>query len=183
MGSPSQDEGVYFRPEDYVGLSWRLLIDVVDLIVVCGIWALLTLPLLMVLPKDKVLWGHTLLLTLAGVSFSYLVVLKRSRFRTLGYVLAGARIVNLRGDPPSIASMTLRLFFTVLGPFNLLLDLLWIGSDSYRQALHDKFAHTYVVKKTAVPSGRGPIGYASYDIFGWHFIFQEVYATGPGHAP
>ena len=108
------------------------------------------------------------------VWFGYFVLLKGSRFRTAGYLLAGARIVNMRGERPSRVSLSIRLLFAVFGPVNLLFDLFWIPSDPHRQALRDKFAHTYVVRQEALPAGNGPIGYSQYTILGGSFLFQEV---------
>lgn len=39
---------------------------------------------------------------IAAVWLGYFVFLKASRYRTLGYVLGGARIVNYRGERPGI---------------------------------------------------------------------------------
>ena len=75
---------------------------------------------------------------------------------------------------PSVASLTLRLTFAVFGPFNILLDLLWIPGDPHRQALRDKFAHTYVVRSHAEPAGSAPIKFRPCFILGWSFLFQEV---------
>ena len=62
----------------------------------------------------------------------------------------------------------------MLGPINFVLDLLWVWSDSYRQTLRDKLAYTYVVRRDAVPEGRGPIAFAHYSILGWHLLCREV---------
>lgn len=113
-------------------------------------------------------------LVAAVLTFLYLAPLKRSRFRTLGYRLTGVRIVDVRGCVPSLASLTLRLGFVMFGPLNPLLDLLWIPSDRHRQALRDKFAHTYVVRVRAKPAGSAPIKFCPYFAFGWSFLFQEV---------
>ena len=43
-----------------------------------------------------------------------------------------------------------------------------------RQALRDKFAHTYVIKDRAVPLGQGAIVYSTYTIFAVNFLFAEV---------
>jgi len=117
------------------------------------------------------------------MAFAYFVLLKRSRFRTLGYKLCGARIVNLQGDRPSVYSLTIRLLFAVFGPLNLLLDLIWIPTDECRQALRDKFAHTYVVRFNAAPEGRGTVVYTTYFILGWAFLFPEIKALHESGAP
>jgi uncharacterized RDD family membrane protein YckC len=123
-------------------------------------------------PGDAI--GGIALLIFAAVWFVYFVLLKRSRIGTVGYALAGARIVNLRGERPGIAALTVRLLFVVAGPLNFLVDLLWISSDQNRQALRDKFAHTYVIRATAIPIGTGRVVYRTYTVFGATMLFQEV---------
>lgn len=71
-------------------------------------------------------------------------------------------------------ALTARLLFAVAGPFNVILDLLWVSSDSCRQALRDKFAHTFVVRANAQPAGTGKIVYRTYTVFGGTMLFAEV---------
>ncbi len=70
--------------------------------------------------------------------------------------------------------MTLRLVLWVLGPFNPLIDLIWLGGDEYRQTLRDKFAGTIVVKRGVEPAGRGPIHVRYYSLLGFMLAFAEV---------
>jgi uncharacterized RDD family membrane protein YckC len=117
---------------------------------------------------------HIIFVILILIWFSYFVLLKHSKFGTVGYRIGHVRIVNLQGNNPSVYSLTLRLIFAVIGPLNILLDLLWIPSDPHRQSLRDKFASTYVVKRNAQVAGRGEIIFRKYSIFGWNLLFQEV---------
>ena len=73
-----------------------------------------------------------------------------------------------------MSSLTFRLMFGVLGPLNWMVDLLWLSGDPHRQALRDKLAGTYVVRKTAEPAGTGKIVRRYYEFFGYNFIFREV---------
>lgn len=164
---------VYYRVEDYLGVMRRLLIDFVDTAVAVSISLFFTVIAAIVSPADEI----TVLISLiawTGVWISYLVIWKGSRFRTLGYVIAGARIVNFRGEQPGYLPLFGRLAFTVLGPFNFLVDLLWVSSDPCGQALRDKVAHTYVVRKDAVPAGQGRLSYPTYTVFGMTLMFAEV---------
>jgi len=68
--------------------------------------------------------------------------------------------------------------FAAFGPFNMLLDLFWIPGDTHRQALRDKFAQTYVVKRTAQIEGKGKMTHNYYDILGWSLFFSEVEVPG-----
>lgn len=164
---------VYYRPEDCVGVMRRLLIDFVDTGVAVMISIVLSLFTRAVSPVYEIA-ALAVWLTWIAVWFAYFVVLKGSRFRTLGYVLAGARIVDFSGRRPGYLRLLGRLAFVVLGPANFLIDLCWVSSDPSRQALRDKFAHTYVVRKNAVPAGTGRIVYPTYMTFGWTLMFAEV---------
>ena len=168
--------GVYYRPEDYLGVMRRLLIDFVDTGVAATASLILSLIAGAVSPAPEIT-AFAVLIVWTAVWFAYFVVLKGSRFRTLGYVLAGARIVNFSGQRPGYLRLLGRLAFAVFGPVNFLIDLCWISSDPSRQALRDKFAHTYVVRAHAVPAGSGRIVYPTYMTFGWTLMLAEVRAA------
>ena len=160
--------GVYFQRSDYAGFWRRLLIDSVDLIVI-GFVCLTSIAVVwMLFPSPGLIlasWG--------AAFFSYFVLLKRSSFGTVGYRVVGVRIVGQDGGKPGISSLTLRMLFGVLGPLNWL-DLVWLSGDTHRQALRDKLAGTYVVRKDARPAGTGKIVYRHYEILFYNFLFREV---------
>ena len=166
-------QGVYYHYDDYASVWRRLLIEVIDTIVAVTISIGISALLLAFLPQDDLL-GWALLATWAITWFVYFVALKRTRIRTLGYIISGVRIVNLQGEHPGLLSLSTRLVFAMLGPFNMAIDLFWIPSDGRKQALRDKFAHTYVIKKDAQPAGKGQVVYVRYNIMTWTFLFQEV---------
>ncbi len=70
--------------------------------------------------------------------------------------------------------MTLRLGFMTLGPLNYFIDLAFLSSDTHRQALRDKFAQTYVVRKRAQPVGTAVVLYRYYEICCYHFLVRET---------
>jgi uncharacterized RDD family membrane protein YckC len=165
--------GVYFRKEDYASFWLRLLIGLIDFFVI-GVFGLLALALLVTFPTRM-----TLNLTLAsftGLVFCYMVLLKRSSIRTIGYRIGRVRIVGQDGQTVSLSALTMRLLFAGLGPFNWFLDLIWLSGDRHRQSLGDKFAHTYVVRLKAQSAGTGKLIFRPYEICGWNFLFQEVEA-------
>ena len=131
MSASTDSTGVYFETRDYIGVARRLFIDFVDTLVAIIACVLITLLLLAVWPHERSL-GVVLSTSWTIIWFSYFVILKRSRFRTLGYILGGARVVNLQGSRPSILSLLARLLFVAGGPANFLLDLFWIPSDPCR---------------------------------------------------
>ena len=171
--------GVYYRRSDYAGFWRRFGTDVIDILVVFAIIILCSILIAFLLPdqlgtRSDPRLPLPIFFLLPAVPFAYFVLLKRSTFRTIGYRICGVRIVDLQGKRPTLFALTARLLFAVLGPLNFLLDLAWIPGDSNRQALRDKFAHTYVILATAEPEGRGTIAYTPYHFFGMSFLFPEV---------
>jgi uncharacterized RDD family membrane protein YckC len=165
--------GVYYPKEAYAGFLLRLIIDLIDISIVLVLCVGFTIGQLHLIPNSESL-AYIILITWVLVWFAYFVLLKGSKFHTIGYMIGKIRIVNLQGNPPSLFSLTLRLLFAVLGPLNILIDLVWLLGDPHRQALRDKFAHTYVIKRNAQVVGRGNVVYRRYDIFGMNFLFPEV---------
>jgi uncharacterized RDD family membrane protein YckC len=167
-------DGVYYARRDYAGFWRRLLVDAVDGSVVLVLVTLITVVSSLMIPNGFAAMPHVLFWSGLAVVFSYLVVLKRSPWRTLGYRLGGVRIVNLQGEQPSLAAMTLRAMFMFFGPLNVLIDALWLTGDKDRQSLRDKYARTYVIRKRAEAAGHGAIGFATYTLLGNGFLFAEV---------
>ena len=78
----------------------------------------------------------------------------------LGPLLAAA---TERTDVRSkLTAMTFRLLIWVFGPFNFILDMLWLGADSEQQTLRDCYAGTYVVRANARPVGVGAVHLTRY---------------------
>jgi uncharacterized RDD family membrane protein YckC len=114
------------------------------------------------------------LLSLAAVFFCYFVLLKASKIGTLGYRVGRVKIVGPDGRRPGLVPLTLRLMFMTLGPLNYVIDVVWLSSDSHRQALRDKFAQTWVVNRKAEVIGTGPLLCRYYEICGYNFLFREI---------
>lgn len=182
----NQEEGVYFNIKEYGSLIRRSTAIAIDLAFLLLLFALVNeLWTLFFLPPDFYLaydYGieffmyfepefFTVCLILAYI---YLAILKSGSTRTIGYRLMGLKIVDLKGQRPSLLKMTWRFILLAFGPFSLLLDIIWIGGDDNRQSLRDKLAGTYVIRKNAVPSGTGLIGYTQYSLLCYQLLFKEV---------
>ena len=170
--------GVYFLPADYLGFWKRLLIDTVDLFVIVLLWLIVMVGIAVGSADGQLRDRESGWLLLLGIGFVYLVVVKWLGWRTLGYLLCGARIVEFTGQPPGLFSLTLRFLFFAIGPINYLVDLIWVGGDRQGQALRDKLAHTYVVRAQAAPAGQGRFRYVTCDLMGCNVILKEV-SSGP----
>ena len=171
--------GVYYRPQDGVGFLRRVLIDVVDGVVLLLTWTciLVVINLLFLLSYvSAALAQHMCFWSISGITFAYLVLLKRWG-RTLGYLLLGAQLVSIKGTRPSYVSLVIRSLFLFLGPMNTLLDLMWLSADPHRQSIRDKFARTYVIRRGAQPQGQGPIRYMILSMMNYTLIVPEVART------
>ncbi|HYI11878.1 MAG TPA: RDD family protein [Thermoanaerobaculia bacterium] len=177
----TRDERAVFYPqEDYLSVWRRLLIDAIDMMLVITVSVVLTVAVMLLVDQAE----HSFPLIFAIwllVWFGYFVGLKGSSFRTAGYLAAGARIVNLQGERPSRLALTGRLMFVLVGPFNFFVDLLWLSNDAHRQALRDKFVHTYVIRDHAQPAGVGRIAYSVTTIFGATLLLAEVQPDAGAH--
>lgn len=156
--------GIYYSLDDYAGLFRRVAVILIDSAVLVIIGVLLWIPLIQIVSKAKPGFdpsGIFFLVWFFSIWF-YLTVLKRSRIRTVAYRILGLKIVTTKGGRPTLLTMTLRVLLWVFGPFNLLLDLFWMGADSERQSIRDCYLGTYVVRNAAAPIGEAPIHLARY---------------------
>jgi uncharacterized RDD family membrane protein YckC len=172
----SEQRGVYYAPADCLGVWRRIGIDVIDAMLASIFALLLSIPF-------AVLFRNALPIVVIwpGVWITYFVFLKGT-YRTLGYVIARARIVDLQGTRPSYFTLFARLAFVILGPFNFFIDLTWLSDDPSRQALRDKFTHTYVIRDAAQPEGAGPIVYSVCTVGGGTLLFADVRRSSSSNA-
>jgi uncharacterized RDD family membrane protein YckC len=170
---------VCFDRRDYAGPVRRVVIVCIDGLallvlsfgVLIGIWYVW----LVRYPKGDVpaeaLW------VVLAVAYLYLTMLKRSRVRTLGYILTGVRIVDIEGKKPSLLQMTTRLWPLLPVPWSFLFDLGWVLDEPQRQTLRDKWAGTFIVRRKAKPVGTAPVRYKRIGFAGIFLIFPEVDRT------
>ncbi len=173
--------GVFYATEDYAGIVRRLFILFVDGLVMLALAVAIfyVLGRLMGQDVDMALKASGLLFLLWYV---YMAVLKITPLGTLGYRLAGVRLVTIHGERPSIWRSSFRFLFLLMGPLNPICDVIWLGSETDRQGMRDKFAGTYVVRRGARPAGCGRVGYEHLFLGAWALIFRRV-ERGPGDGP
>jgi uncharacterized RDD family membrane protein YckC len=171
-----REEGVYFSREDYAGPFRRLAVLAID-----GVVLLLFLAAALVAvvfgvadAQDASVALVYALLAWTAAAALYFVVIERTAFGTLGLKLTGCRVVGLQGQRPSLWAMFLRFGWIVLGPINPILDVAFLAGDPDRQTLRDKLAWTYVVRRGALPAGRGPVVHVHLDFCGWTMLVPQV---------
>jgi uncharacterized RDD family membrane protein YckC len=119
-------EGVFYARRDYIPFIKRLLIMVIDLAVVVAVGFVLAMILGIEQAPNDDLWLYLFWFIL---SWFYLTIIEASPWGTLGFLMTGARIVNLRAQRPSVFRMTFRLVLWIFGPFHFVLDLIWLAGD------------------------------------------------------
>ena len=169
-------DGVYYARRDYAGFVRRMVIIMVDLLVILVVGFVIQMTWDVVRPEEtspitSILW--------LGLTYLYLTILRGTRLRTLGCILTGVRIINLKGERPSFFWMNLRLTLWIFGPINPIVDLLWFWGDDNRQTLRDRLAGTYVIRRKAVPIGGGPIRLTTLFILGYTIVYPEVIRNVP----
>ncbi|MEO9930710.1 RDD family protein [Rhodopirellula bahusiensis] len=160
----SLGDGVYFSRQSYPGFIRRTLAMVIDgtILMLAGtaIWMLL---LLLFYAMEFSHRPDALYFAIwSAITWLYMTVIKRSWLRTVGYRLAGLQIVDARGSRPSLTRMTFRMLMWIFGPFNFILDMVWLGADSEQQTLRDCYCSTFVVRSTAQPEGTAPLHLTRY---------------------
>jgi uncharacterized RDD family membrane protein YckC len=164
-----KETGVYYSHDDLAGLLRRSFVLAVDLAIVLSVWGVLLGFATSSVISLQIANGVAFLL-----AWAYLAGLKSGEGNTLGYRLAGVKLVNLEGEPAGLFKSTCRFLFLFVGPLNFVFDLLWLTSDANKQTLRDKLTRTYVVDRNAVPAGRAPIIYSQYFIATMSFVLPEV---------
>lgn len=177
--SAETEYGAIYNRKDYLGLGRRLGIVVVDLIVFSAIALILAFIASIIegisgLKPDDPMTAVLYMVPIMIAGLIYFPVLKATRIGTVGYMLFKAQLVNLKGERASIVKSTVRFMFFILGPFNFIFDLIWLGSNKQRQTFRDLFVGTYVIGRKAEPVSRGRIIYPTYDVLGWNFVCSEV---------
>lgn len=171
----SLGRGVYYAEHDHAGFVRRLVVIAVDVIVLLlvgvALWYVLLAIMWYGLDRDPnpVFW-----IVWPIAAWMYLAIVKPSSLRTVGYRVTGLKIVNLKGNRPSVFRMTFRMLLWLLGPFNLLIDLMWLGADTEQQSLRDCYSGTCVVRSQAKPIGEGAIHLAYYTALGMTLMYPRV---------
>lgn len=97
------------------------------------------------LGAEPALWGAIGLAI--AVAMIYAFVFQATWGRTPGMRLVRARVIDIYGDPPSVARAGARTAGYLAAVATLGLGFAWIGFDSEKRGLHDWLSGTYVVKE------------------------------------
>ena len=168
-----------YRREDYVGAVRHLLIIAVD---ACVLYFVLFLLALIASAFGDLTSSDPMpfvVLPWLILCWVYLAVLKPSRFRSLGYWIADARIITIDGKPPSPWRMTMRLLWASMYLFpyltlNIFTDLLWTTMNHERQMLRDLMAETRLIRNRAKPIGVGKVTRCLFTGLGITLLYARI---------
>jgi len=162
-------QGAYYAARDYAGFLRRLLVVLVDSAFLLLAFIILALISAAVPVLDRFFWQLYL-----ATCYLYLAVLKSSSLGTIGYRVAGVRLVTLSGQTLNLWQTSCRLGFLILGPLNLPLDLIILRAEPDRQSMRDKIMGTFVVRRHAMAAGHGSIRYRRLFWMSWCLTLPEV---------
>ncbi|RPH99193.1 MAG: RDD family protein [Calditrichaeota bacterium] len=163
--------GVFFQTRDYGSIGRRFLAAIIDIMILVVVFFILSATGQLFSEN----WAVNLLIFVFIVFTTvYLTWIKKSPLRTLGYRLAGIKIVTLQNKPPSLVTMFFRLLLMLFYPFQFPIDTLWLINDPHRQSLRDKLTCTYVIREDTIPVGERQIICVNYCLLGFNFLFKEV---------
>ena len=89
---------------------------------------------------------HSGIETIASFLFFTLLWSNVGRGQTLGMRLLGLRVVDREGNTIGYGTAVLRYIGFFISCVALLLGVIWVAFDAYKQGWHDKIAGTYVVR-------------------------------------
>lgn len=176
MADNSLGDADYYDPKVYAGFGTRLVVMLIDTIAIVLIAIVLWVPFLILIVAEVIQFdpsGYYWLAFLVAI-WLYLAPIKRSDFGTLGYRLLGVKLVSAKGGRPSLINMTMRMMMWMFGPFNIVLDLLWLAADTESQSLRDCYLETYLIKRNATPIGRAPVHLTRYNAMGFALAYPRV---------
>ncbi len=70
--------------------------------------------------------------------------------------------------------MILRAFLLLIGPFELITDIIWLTSETTKQTLRDKYVGTYVVNKNSLPVGKSKLQNVTLGFMGATLMYREI---------
>lgn len=173
-------DGVYYRRDDYASFLRRLTANLIDVVVLYFAMVVLAVVLdyfyynLGVISLSYGAFTCFIFAVICLVPWGYLTICKASSLRTLGYRVAGLKIVTLAGQSVPWYQMSFRLFLWIFGPFSMFLDSVWVFTDEARQSCRDCYCGTLVVRNRAVPRGTAPIILTLYNVLGMTLIYKRT---------
>ncbi|MBK8271262.1 MAG: RDD family protein [Planctomycetes bacterium] len=118
-------------------------------------------------------------LTAVGVIIlAYHVLLRTSRAGTLGYRIAGIRLISEFGQPPDLRLAGRRFLLAVPFCGCFALTYLTCRTNNHKQAAHDQWVGTWMVRSNAEPAGPAVVEYHQ-KLLGTFILRYKALAPAP----
>ena len=181
-----------FHPSDYASLTRRLIACILDLVILLGALSMATTAVgMLVVPRElykitnraerqkqidpylKPYRAPVTAMWFVGIP-AYHIFLRRLRGGTPGYRIAGIRIVDAYALPPVTPVLIKR--FLIAFPFVLFFGLSYFPVPKHprRQAGHDQWSGTWLVRKHAHPTGPAQIAYQTKLLGTWLIKYPDL---------
>ncbi len=197
----AEANAVYFAPGDYASVPRRVLAFLLDVGVVFLFIILASLAAgFLAVPRDvmsqppsperdrlitKHMGEHAYTVN-APLALGWMLVVagyhtlgKMRHGRTLGHLLTGLRVVDARGESPRFKVMLKRFLIALpaCGMFGL--SYFVCRRDPKRQATHDQWAGTWVVRRRAKPAGAADVTYQTKFFGTLALTYMDVEPAAP----
>lgn len=198
MGATPQ--GVLFPPDAYASLVRRVAAAAADVVVLVLLLMAILLGLYLfdlegyrrsrahvppgeriVTRYDRMKQGQAVRLSLV-TGIAYHVLMRRTRGGTVGYRLLGARIVNAQGESPTLRMLIRRTFLAIVGVLPFGATYFSCARSDRRQAWHDRWANTWVLRKGAQPAGSAEVVERAR-FLGTYMFAHQVLVPPPEESP
>ena len=164
-------DAVYFAPKDYASPGRRIGSFLIDLLVIVVLFigigsaaeSVVVPKRVIAMPQSaqkKKLMRHynkplqiPLMLGLLGLEVAYHVLLRLTRGGTLGYRITRIRLVDKTGRTPGIRAVFKRFLIALPSCMMFGAGYLLCFKNPRRQAIHDRWSGTWLVRCRAEPAG------------------------------
>ena len=138
----------FTRPQYFAGFDLRLLATVIDWFILFAGAAFIALLLSLYFEQQSTTLSIIIITAafLPPVKMVYQIFMEYNYQATFGKRLLQIRIVNLQGLKPSLTQVIVRNLAKIASTIPAFLGYLYLLLNKQQQALHDKSAHTLVIK-------------------------------------
>jgi len=196
---------VYFRDEDYAGLGRRIAAFILDHVVLLVLFTIMFVATILPYPPDvmnrmraaenavertqiqqeyfrlpavQARVGGSMRMWVVLCAFYY-IALRRLRGGTLGYRLAGIRLVDVTGQAPGLKVLVKRFVLGAIFTAPLGASYYLCLKDERRQSLHDRWCNTWLVRKRAEPAGPAALVHRMQLVMTWAVRYDGLEPAPP----
>ncbi len=111
-------------------------------------------------------------------AIAYHIALRRTRGGTVGHRLTGMRLIDCFNQPPPWRVLVKRFFLATATTLPFGISYFQCMKNPRRQALHDRWCNTWMVRRDAVPAGPGMLVHQVQVLRSWAMRYFDVEPLG-----